>query len=426
MIIVACAPDYVEMWRGRWQLAEFGNDFHLWYAASYMAARGDDRCYVPPVIDYYCMLVTGQRYHAWTLYQTPAFILGFIPFTWLDYFSSTMLFLVLDHILLLASVALICAALHWGCGRARLAIIVLWFGASLLYAPVNDTLVRGQLNILVLFMVSLFMYCWMRGRAPAAALALGAAVLTKIIPGILLLAALLRRQYRLVALCLANVVLLSLVALAAAPALSAGYVQAMVSYPAPYSYRGLPFPTSQSWPSVMARYFFPEAGTPGGAPLLGEHAVLGTSLIFAGLAIIWGLVGWGLWNSRDASLDLLPVQIGLLLCGVGVGVPYNWLHHHTWLLLSLVTCWYHGIERNRMASPWGGVLIVCTLSLFILDGPFYRGLFLIRLWRYYCVLWGIGAYATLGLLLLHLWLLRDPDGRATSTGELTPWPAGTE
>lgn len=171
---------------------------------------------------------------------------------------------------------------------------------------------------------------------------------------------------------------------------------------------GIAFPTSQSWCSVLARMFFPDAGTPTRLPLVTDNPVLGTALIFGVNAVLWVLVLGVLYRRRgDPPLALLP-QMALVVAASGVGVPYNWFHHHTWMLIPLMVYWKRILEDRALFSAPGMALWAATLCLATLDGPFYRGLMTMRYARYWFLLWGGGAVAVTVLVAVGAWLVLHP------------------
>ena len=413
LVVILCLPDYLELVRGLWGLDDFGNDFHLFYGASYMALHGDMRCYEPAVMNWYCLTLTEGRYHAWPLFQFPFFVLAFTPTAMFDLRTATMGFLVVNHLLLLASVWCLAAALGWGSTPARrIMVVATWFLLGLLFVPINDTLLRGQLNLIVLFFMALFLLSLRRGRDTTAAVALGMAILVKMVPALLLVPAAMRGLKRPVGATLGLVAGLSALAAVVAPALTVGWCHSIAARQGPTPWLGLAHPTSQSWCSVLARMFFPEAGTPTHLPLVTDNAALGTFLIFLVNAALWiGVLVLLYRHRRDGPASLLP-QMALVVAAAGVGVPYNWFHHHTWLLVPLMVCWKRVLDEGILFRLPGLALWGATFCLATLDGPFYRGMLFMRYGRYWFLLWGGGAVAATFLVAVCAWLVLHPRGEA--------------
>jgi len=196
-LLVLNLPEYLQVVTGRFPLGAFGDDFHLFYAAAWMVSLGDPRCYDLAVMNRYCLQVTAGQYHGWPLYQLPAFMFLFKPVLLWDYPTATRVFLVLNHLLLVGSVACLASALGWGRTRVeRLAVVASWSVLGLLMAPVIDTLNRGQLNILVLFLVCLTLLAAARRSAVASSLFLGLGIVVKTVPLVLVLPLVTRGLHR--------------------------------------------------------------------------------------------------------------------------------------------------------------------------------------------------------------------------------------
>jgi len=180
-----------------------------------------------------------------------------------------------------------------------------------------------------------------------------------------------------------------------------------------YSFQGLgdtpwmgsAYPDSQSWASSLARWFFPRAGTPPPyAPLLWDSPTVGTFAILFMTAMVWAVTFVALYQGRKAPHPTLIDDIALVLCAAGAGIPYNWYHHHTWLLVPVIVFWRRILERRAVLTLPGIALLAATLGLALLDGPIYRGFMTLRLARYHFLLWGGGAFAATTLLAVGVML----------------------
>lgn len=78
-------------------------------------------------------------------------------------------------------------------------IIVTAVVVAVLFSPLQNGFLNGQANLIVLFCCTMFLVCYRRGSWVAAAAWLGAAIAIKIVPGILVVFLLVRREYRIVA-----------------------------------------------------------------------------------------------------------------------------------------------------------------------------------------------------------------------------------
>ncbi len=405
-VLVLSLPEYLQVVTGRFPEGNFGDDFHLFYAAAYMVGLGDPRCYDFPVMNQYCLLVTEGQYHGWPLYQVPAFMFLFKPVLLWDYQASTRVFLVVNNLLLVGSVACLASALGWGRSRSeRLGIIAGWSVLGLLAAPIIDTLNRGQLNILVLFLVCLFVLAAARKSGLAASLFLALGGVVKTVPLVLLLPLWTRGLHRWWLGALAWFGVFCIAAFLMLPELTLGWWFSSFQHMGDTPWMGNAYPDSQSWPSTLARWFFPRAGTPPPyAPLLWDSPEVGTFMILFVTGMVWAVTFVVLFQGRKDPHHTIVDDIALVLCAAGAGIPYNWFHHHTWLLVPVIVFWRRILERRSVLTLPGIALLAASLGLALLDGPIYRGIYAERLARYYFLLWGGGAFAATTLLAVGVTL----------------------
>jgi len=399
-------PEYLQVVTGRFPLGSFGDDFHIFYAAAWMVSLGDPRCYDLQVLNRYCLQVTAGQYPAWPLYHFPAFMFLFKPIVLWDFPTATRIFLVLNHLLLVGSVACLTSALGWGRTRAeRLAVVASWSVLGLLMAPTIETLNRGQLNILMLFLVCLTLLAAARRSAVASSLFLSLGIVVKTVPLVLVLPLAIRGLHRWWLGALAWFGLLSIAAFLIFPELTVGWWFSRFQDLGSTSWMGNASPECQSWASSLARWFFPRTGNPPPyAPLLWDSPTVGTFAILFMTAMVWAVTFVALFQGRKAPHPTLIDDIALVLCAAGAGIPYNWHHHHTWLLVPVIVFWRRILERRAVLTLPGIALLAATLGLALLDGPIYRGFMTLRLARYHFLLWGGGAFAATTLLAVGVML----------------------
>lgn len=123
------------------------------------------------------------------LYPAPA-LLPVLPLAALDETAARRAWFWLSHVLLLLAAVALWRALGGGPGAAA-AVLAAWA----LTGAVAENLVLGQINPVLLFLVTLAMVA-PAAAAPRAAMLVGAAASIKIWPGLLLAEALLRRRWR--------------------------------------------------------------------------------------------------------------------------------------------------------------------------------------------------------------------------------------
>jgi hypothetical protein len=161
-------------------------------------------------------LLAGQdpyaaRGYFYYMYPLPLALLS-APLTLLPWKAAVVLWFI-GSVLALVWAGRVCAdlaATHLGLPDGlRLGALgaLLWF---LLFDPVQNNLLNGQINFLVLLLCLLFLRAMLRGRTVSAAIFLAAAVSIKITPALLLAFAAARRQWAVVTLSLAAVIVFCL------------------------------------------------------------------------------------------------------------------------------------------------------------------------------------------------------------------------
>lgn len=392
--IAASIGDYVQMVSEGWSSREFGNDYQYYYVSGWMVLHGDLRCYQRPVIEPLSLYLTDGLRSCFGLYQVPPCVLLSQPLALTDYFTSTVVFLACNHVLLLASVWLVLSATG---RRPTLGLTLGLWGLTLLFPPAGETLLRGQINIVALFFLSLFLYAVSRrptlARDALTAVAIAIVGVVKVIPSMAFLPVLLTRRYRLMALAAILAAAAVLIPMVVAPDLVHGYIAAM-DYNRDFLIRGYRLAFNQSWPAVCDRFFVVNGGTPGGRPLLFESPPASTAVSLSLCAVTWVLALAAVWKRRGRDDRVVDVA-AMVIAALGAAIPYNFVHHHTWLLIPLLVLWMRApLDRVRWSTV---ALLLVSLTLWTLDGFCLMGWYPVRLMRYYFILWGGGAFAAAAL-----------------------------
>lgn len=126
--------------------------------------------------------------------QPPTSALSLLPLTFLPWRDATHLYLLLNHVFLLAAVALTLVSL-----RPRLPPRWLLAGSAVIvasYAQINASFALGQVDATILLLLALGFWGYIRGNDPVAGVAVAAAAAIKLIPGLLLLYFLWKRSIR--------------------------------------------------------------------------------------------------------------------------------------------------------------------------------------------------------------------------------------
>lgn len=158
-------------------IGNVGTDFLVYYAAAHAFVSGGDM--------YQPFTILGNQLPY--LYPPPA-IFFFVPFTFVSFEQARIIVAAVYILALLLSVFLVAKILrHYGVHVSRLALLLI--GVSLfLFDPIVTTLVPLQVNLLILFLTTLFYYLlFVRKRTVASGVVLGLASIIKVWPAMLLL-----------------------------------------------------------------------------------------------------------------------------------------------------------------------------------------------------------------------------------------------
>ena len=157
--------------------------------------------------------------HVFPFLYPPVSLLSLYPLHGLDWPAAARIVLALNHLLAVACVGLLLALLLRRNDEPAVVVIALFLAACLVTGmPAVNTIVHGQLNLLVLFLLCLSWLGLRRGCPVAAGLALASAILVKPTPVVFLLYLAARRSWRALASTAAVLAIAGVVSLAILPA----------------------------------------------------------------------------------------------------------------------------------------------------------------------------------------------------------------
>ena len=237
---------------------------------------------------------------------------------------------------------------HALCSRWQLAALVALFAIESYW--VRRDLFEGQVDLVILLLLTLWFWAWVRGGSWWGGLALAVGCAIKVVPAVTLLLPLDRRRWAMVA-----------VTIAAGAALFA----ALLSLNVEYATRVLPYlpgvtgdPESQSPASTLLRVLQPSA-LYGHADALGGWFHVLVALVALGFAAI---TAWWLrspsktWTGRAAEASAVIATLPLL-------TPVTWGHHLVVELIPFfVLCWVAIQTRDARIG-------LLTLLAWILANP---------------------------------------------------------
>jgi Glycosyltransferase family 87 len=170
-------------------IGNFGTDFLVYYEAARAFVSGGDMYHPGPTL-----IILGNQLPY--LYPPPA-IFFFVPFTFVSFEQARIIVAAVYVLAVLLSVFLIAKILrHYDVRVSRLALLLICV-SLFLFDPIVTTLVPLQVNLLILFLTTLFYYLlFVRKRSVASGVVLGLASIIKVWPVILLLLAFLYKSSR--------------------------------------------------------------------------------------------------------------------------------------------------------------------------------------------------------------------------------------
>ncbi len=260
----------------------------------------------------------------------------------------------LNIILLMASVAVMLAS---GTGKkftppGRVAMILYCIIFAFLFSPVQDNLFMGQVNIVLLFFMSLAFLCYRRKMPGLAGALLGTAAAIKLFPGIVLLFFISRRQWKAVAGFLSAFLGFFLAGLLLfGPSLTMSFFQ---HSPGGYfSWFGQSSVWLQSVPSFiifLMGLILPGAGI---QPAIVQGFSMLVGLLFLGFTCFHS------YRCPEFSGDGETGLFSAFVCTIFLVSPLVWPYHLVLLLVTLPLIWHHSNFSAR--TSFSGPLVMMML-----------------------------------------------------------------
>jgi len=310
-------------------------------------------------IPLYLGMPARPGYHFVTVNAHPpvSVLLG-LPLSGFDYRIAHAIWNLISLGALLASVAIIAGTLGVAC-QLRTWVLVAFLVLS---GPLHTQLLYGQLNLVLLLLVTGVWWADRSGRPGWAGTLLGLATAIKFLPGLLFLYFALRRQwYALIA---------GIVAI-----LVSGVLGIAVLGPEAFrAYRDSALPELYEWraarlncsiPGLCYKLFNP--GTKGNpvVPIV-QAPTVASCLSAVGAVAILGAVALSTIRARSRSdCDL---AFGLAVVGMLLVSPVTWDHYFLLLLLPLALLW----QRLPRTGPSRWVLLAAVTLLWLPDWRIYR------------------------------------------------------
>jgi alpha-1,2-mannosyltransferase len=262
----------------------------------------------------------------------PCAVLLGIPFALMDFQDALVAWNVVSLALFAASLWLIVRTLRFSVAAWH---VVAGFWALLVFYPLQDHIMHGQLDLVLLFLLTMAWRADRRGQSATAGVWTGAAMAVKLFPGLLLLYFLLLRKWR---------ALVWTILTGAALSLIAGVMLGFDTFPK-YFLDVTPRTTevrarwdNYSLPAIAFKLFeqcdFPATFTVG-------HLLLDPRLAWAGaalsLTVLVAILAWlvcrlGARGDTDRAFALTVIAMAL-------ANPITWVHYFLLFTLPLLIVW---------------------------------------------------------------------------------------
>ncbi|MCD4782920.1 MAG: DUF2029 domain-containing protein [Candidatus Eremiobacteraeota bacterium] len=199
---------YLDLWGGLGEKPHFGHDFlknHYFYGTllknGYTDIYADN---IPPQI----IEKTGFK-SFFPPYYPPLVYAAHIPFSYMSRGAAVNLYFMLNHIWLFLTVFIVITIIQSRNGPTdpdrkygtyhlikKIGLALALTIVFLLFSPVIDNLFAGQINIFLTFVISLFVYLYLKERYILCALVLAVAINIKIFPVFFLFLFILYKQWK--------------------------------------------------------------------------------------------------------------------------------------------------------------------------------------------------------------------------------------
>ncbi|MCE1248255.1 MAG: DUF2029 domain-containing protein [Firmicutes bacterium] len=347
--------DYLDLYGKLSRNPMFGRDYLINYNAVSMISQG--------ITDVYNQAFALKNCDKLGILPTqplnypPFMLLIYYPFAFLAPKAAISVMMVLNHILLLLSVVLLLKSVDIKSYTAVIPVFII----ALLSAPSVDSLFAGQINFIILFLLSMFFYLYSREKTEWASAALGMAMALKIIPGVALLYFVVKKDYKSLAYSIA-----SFLGFTFLPVLFWGN-KILADY---IAVRDRYLFVSMGYENQSVRAFFLKYFTANDmySAVFNSNifAVCGWLLVSTALiAVFWFVcknrVGEGDKKISDLTGLASTLPLGLLV------LSFSWSHHSLWLIPAFIFGFVCLLNREGNFNQFAG--FNCLILIYaIFDG----------------------------------------------------------
>ena len=359
-------------------------DFNSYYVAAYATQKGLD----PYNDETLGLLAQELNIPKVTEYNYPPFnTLLFLPLSFLPYPAAVLAWRILNLALVVLAVWLIYKTLALPLGATTVLVIGLIVFS---YDPLIYNLAIGQINLVILLLITGAAYAWVRQRQVLAGVLLALAASIKIAPAILFIYFLWKGGLKLVA---AGVAAMAAFAAIAFVALGEQPTRKAVAIITAFAQADNAWIANQSWRGFLARLFVGDEYI----HALYPAATLERVMYYAGILIIVALTVFVIYRSR--RVGLFHLEFALVLIAFHLISPVSWVHHFVWMLYPLVVLAVACLDRKHL-GPIIFFAVGYALIAFPLD---YRNA---QVFQWPQALWiSTKFYGLITLYAVNSWLL---------------------
>lgn len=383
LIIILMSVTYTYLQRGVWPGLRESPDFLVYYSASNAILQGDShRLY--DIEWFYSRGIQPYQY-------LPFFAIIISPLTLLSFQKALIIWMVINHLLLIGSIWIVIKALKIPDLRIVIGIIILFLG----FGPMDSNMFWGQVNVVIMFCILFAWRSYKQHKAFWCGFFIALGTLVKITPAIIGIYFLYKREYKVVGSCIlcgSGLVAFSMIILGGGDEYVAWFTDM------------LPFLTDESSAgksgqvlnqSFLATYIrLADVGLfqPSLVLSLHQYSSIGIMLLCFALCKITQLSP----NAREFDLEF-----ALITC-LTVLVPSNVLvHHYVYLLPAILIVVIYQINHGLYSIP---VFISCGIGYTMISLGAFGGTFFTQ-WPYaliqsskllgVLIIWGVIAYLLL-------------------------------
>jgi hypothetical protein len=335
-----------------------GIDFKAYYIAADMLRQGKDFYDVEQQIQE--VLARGLPLNESFYIYPPLLAVLFVPLTTLPMHAAAQAWFFLNLALYGVSLWTLWRALDLG--RLSRNLPLLWT-LAFLFPPALYTIYKGQVNILILLLLTMTYWFDVKGAQRSAGIALGVAAMIKVIPIFLLPYFAWRKKYTL---CLATVATLAVIGILGLATVGIGPHQTYVSSVLPSLAQPRPNPSNQSLGGFFSLLLI---DNPFSDNLVHSSMLWKAATLFSSAVLVAGLI-FALWHSRHTT-GRTDLELSLIIALLPLVANIAWVDLFVVLVIPYAAL-YKCALLGQMSRRWK---LLTALSVLCVSFPRLQDLF---------------------------------------------------